>query len=256
MFADLLDAVGTMFRQIVDASLARTPETPRNVALAAALMALVAVLAPPVWPRARHAITIAHEGGHALLALATGRRLTSIRLHSDSSGVTVSSGRTRGLGMILTCFAGYPAPALLGLGGAFLVHLGYLTAVLWILVALLIAMLWRIRGGFGLFAMVVVIAGLVAISWWGDAAIRGFGAIVISWFLFLGAVRPIFELQRQRMRGRARNSDVDQLATITRIPALVWLGAQLAIAVACLVIGGGWMLAPALGTFELTLPDI
>ena len=39
-----------------------------------------------VWRVSRNAITIAHEGGHGLIALLTGRRLDGIRLHSDTSG--------------------------------------------------------------------------------------------------------------------------------------------------------------------------
>ena len=38
------------------------------------------------------AVTIAHEGGHAVAALLTGRRLRGIRLHSDTSGLTLSAG--------------------------------------------------------------------------------------------------------------------------------------------------------------------
>ena len=38
-----------------------------------------------VWRLSRNAITIAHEGGHGLIALLTGRRLDGIRLHSDTS---------------------------------------------------------------------------------------------------------------------------------------------------------------------------
>ena len=45
---------------------------------------------------ARHVVTIVHEGAHGLAAWATGRQLAGIRLHSDTSGVTVSRGRATG----------------------------------------------------------------------------------------------------------------------------------------------------------------
>src|SRR5699024_12319039 len=64
--------------------------------------------------------TITHEGGHALVALLTGRRLTGIRLNRDTSGVTLSRGRPRGAGIVVTLLAGYPAPALTGLAAALL----------------------------------------------------------------------------------------------------------------------------------------
>jgi hypothetical protein len=53
------------------------------------LVALAAVGIDGVWRRARNVITIVHEGGHAVAALVTGRRLTGIRLHSDTSGLTL-----------------------------------------------------------------------------------------------------------------------------------------------------------------------
>ncbi len=52
--------------------------------------ALCLVLFRRLWLPARNAITIAHEGGHGLVALVSGRRLEAIRLHSDTSGLTVS----------------------------------------------------------------------------------------------------------------------------------------------------------------------
>jgi len=58
-----------------------------------AVAALVVVLNTPVWRLAGKVITIAHEGGHALVSVLSGRRLDGIRLHSDSSGVTYSRGK-------------------------------------------------------------------------------------------------------------------------------------------------------------------
>ncbi|MGO4752945.1 M50 family metallopeptidase, partial [Streptomyces sp. 2MCAF27] len=80
---------------------------------ATGLVALSVVVSQIAWRIARNAITIAHEGGHGLVALVSGRRLEGIRLHSDTSGLTVSRGKPTGLGMILTAAAGYTAPSLL-----------------------------------------------------------------------------------------------------------------------------------------------
>ncbi len=65
---------------------------------------------PGVWPRTRHVVTIAHEGAHAMAALASGRRLAGIRLHSDTSGLTVSRGRTTGPGMVVDRIGRLPRP--------------------------------------------------------------------------------------------------------------------------------------------------
>jgi hypothetical protein len=113
----------------------------------ATLVAALAVIVPhPLWRLSRNAITIAHEGGHGLVALLTGRTLTGIRLHSDTSGLTVSRGKPHGLGMILTAAFGYTAPPLLGLGGAAMLAAGHITALLWLATALLLAMA-SARGG-------------------------------------------------------------------------------------------------------------
>ena len=45
------------------------------VVAASGAVALVVVLNPQAWHLARNAITIAHEGGHALVSLLSGRRL-------------------------------------------------------------------------------------------------------------------------------------------------------------------------------------
>src|SRR5215218_2795592 len=101
------------------------PDPSSWLVLGTGLAALLAVLLDGVWRWARHLVTIVHEGGHAVVAVLTGRRLTGIRLHSDTSGLTVSVGRPRGPGMVATAFAGYPGPALLGLGAAWLLSRGY-----------------------------------------------------------------------------------------------------------------------------------
>ena len=49
------------------------PDPPALLVLVTALIALAVVAFRPLWRVARNAITIAHEGGHALVALLTGR---------------------------------------------------------------------------------------------------------------------------------------------------------------------------------------
>src|SRR5690348_13087753 len=120
------------------------------------IVALAAVLNRPVWRPLRTVVTIAHEGGHALAALLSGRRLTGIRLHSDTSGVTLSVGRPTGFGMVVTAFAGYVTPSLLGMGGAALLASGHITMTLWITLLWLALMLTMIRNVYGAFALVVV----------------------------------------------------------------------------------------------------
>lgn len=218
------------------------PDPPRWLVLACAGAALLAILPHPLWRLSRNVVTIAHEGGHGLIALLTGRRLAGIRLHSDTSGLTVSSGRPTGVGMILTAAAGYTAPSLLGLGGALLLATGHITALLWISIALLAAMLIMIRNAFGLLSVVVTGAAFFAISWYGSPQLQAGFAYLGVWFLLLAGVRPVVELQHKRRRGGARDSDADQLARLTGVSGLLWVTLFLVVALACLLAGGSRLL--------------
>lgn len=221
----------------------RHPVRPAALAGAgSAALALLAILPHPVWRLSRNVVTIAHEGGHGLVALMTGRRLSSIRLHSDTSGLTVSSGKPTGLGMILTAAAGYTAPSLLGLGGAALLAAEHITALLWISIALLAGLLIMVRNAFGLLSVVLTGAAFFLISWYGGSELQAAFAYLGVWFLLLAGVRPVVELQGKRRRGGARDSDADQLARLTGIGALLWVTLFLVVALSCLLVGGSWLL--------------
>jgi hypothetical protein len=219
------------------------PDPPAALVLAMGVVALAVILPPRTWRIVRNAVTIAHEGGHALAALVTGRRLTGIRLHSDTSGVTVSRGRPSGPGMILTAFAGYPTPPLLGLAAVGMLGLGRITALLWLSIVLLGAMLVMIRNVFGVVSVVVTGAVVFGISWFTTAEVQAAFAYFFAWFLLLAGARPVFELQRSRARGLARDSDADQLARLTGVPALLWVGVFATVALGAVFLGGRWLIA-------------
>jgi Peptidase M50B-like len=209
---------------------------------ATAAVALVAVTPAALWHYTRNVVTIAHEGGHGLVAVLTRRRLHGIRLHSDTSGLTVSSGKPHGPGMVLTAAAGYSAPPLLGLAGAWLLSAGHVTALLWAVVALLLAVLVMIRNAYGVLTVVVTGGVCFAVSWFGSAALQGAFAYLSVWFLLLAGVRPVVELQSKRRHGGAPGSDADQLGRLTRTPAVLWVTLFLVIALAALATGGRWLL--------------
>ncbi|MEU8519219.1 M50 family metallopeptidase [Streptomyces sp. NBC_01216] len=210
--------------------------------IATAIAALAVVVPRPLWRLSRNAITIAHEGGHGLIALLTGRRLQSIRLHSDTSGLTVSRGRPTGLGMILTAAAGYTAAPLLGLGGAWLLTADRITLLLWIATALLLVMLVMVRNAYGIFTVLLTGAVFLLISWLTGPDVQAAFAYSVVWFLLLGGVRPVFELQGKRRHGGAPDSDADQLARLTHVPPVLWLFLFHAVSVCSLIGGGRWLL--------------
>ena len=234
-----------------DTLLSAQPDPPQALVLVTAVIGLVVVAVRPLWRVARNAITIAHEGGHALAALLTGRKLRGIRLEFDTSGLTLSAGRPTGPGMVFTLLAGYVAPSLIGLGGAWLLGGNRITLLLWLAVVLLLLMLINIRNVFGVVSVLVTGAIVFVVSWSASPQVQAVFAYAGVWFLLIGGVRPVFELQSLRSRGRMRESDADQLAGLTRIPALFWVGVFLIVDVAALVAGvfllaGQWL--PELST--------
>ncbi|MFF1625052.1 M50 family metallopeptidase [Streptomyces sp. NPDC058272] len=218
------------------------PDPDLWVVIATMVAALAVIVPHGVWRVSRNAITIAHEGGHGLVALFTGRSLSGIRLHSDTSGLTVSRGKPTGLGMILTAAAGYTAPPLLGLGGAALLGAGRITLLLWLATALLIVMLVMIRNAYGALTVIVTGGIFLLVSWLAGPQVQAAFAYAVVWFLLLGGVRPAFELQAKRMRGGAGDSDADQLSRLTHVPAGLWLFLFHAVSLCSLLGGGRWLL--------------
>ncbi len=209
-------------------------------------LALVLVVFRDAWKIARHAVTIAHEGGHALFAVLSGRRLQGIKVHSDTSGLTLSRGRASGPGMVLTLLFGYPTPPLIGLAGAALLTIGRANLVLWLALVLLALVLIMIRNFYGLLAVLITGVLVFAVTWYAPDWLQVGFAYAGVWFLLVGGVRPVFELQRHRRTGRGYESDADQLAGVTVLPPLGWVFLFFLISLGCLAAGGYLLLRPIL----------
>jgi hypothetical protein len=94
---------------------------------------------------------------------------------------------------------------------------------------------------------------VVAVSWLATALVQAAFGYAAAWFLLLGGVRPVVELQRSRGRARRRGravrgggvvwqgrppeSDADQLAGLTAVPGGVWVGLFLLVALVALAVG-------------------
>ncbi|WP_030952397.1 M50 family metallopeptidase [Streptomyces sp. NRRL S-481] len=187
------------------------PDPDLWVVIATLAAALAVVIPHGLWRISRNAITIAHEGGHGLVALLTGRTLTGIR-------------------------------PLLGLGGAALLGAGRITLLLWLATALLLAMLVMIRNAYGALTMIITGGLFVLVSWLAGPQVQAAFAYVVVWFLLLGGVRPAFELQAKRARGGAGDSDADQLSRLTHVPAGLWFFLFHAVSLCSLIGGGRWLL--------------
>lgn len=204
-------------------------------------VALVITWSPVGYRLVRHLITLVHEAGHALIATISGRKLRGIRLHSDTSGLTLTRGRPSGPGMVATLVAGYPAPAVLGLVSAWVLGLGYAAGLLWGMVLACAVVLLLVRNLYGLWVVLATGLAVGALSWLASPTVIVWVATALVWALLLAAPRSVIELQLQRHRGQGRNSDVDQLARLTKLPAALWVSGFLLICAAALV-GGGWLL--------------
>lgn len=214
-----------------------------NPVIASAVVAVALVVIPPVWGSSRHVVTLVHEAGHALIAVLTGRRLNAITLHSDTSGLTISSGRPTGTGMIATAAAGYLAPSALGLAGLMLVDADRTPWALWGFLVALAAILLFIRNGWGLVVVGLSGVAVAALTWRGSVEVQNFFALTFAWFLLVAGPRTVIDLWAHRRRVRSRTSDVDILARLTHVPAAVWNAAMLLLTVGALVLAArlvGW----------------
>lgn len=228
--------------ELLDWALGAQPDPPLWLVPATGVVALLVVLYRPAWRVSRNVITIVHEAGHAAAALLTGRRLRGIRLHSDTSGVTVSVGRPTGPGMIMTVLAGYTAPPAVGVAYAAVLALDRVTLLLWLSIGLLGLLLLAIRNVYGVFA-VLATGGLVfAVSWFGSLLVQSGFAYLMTWFLLVGGLWPVLELQRKRRQRQAPDSDADQLARLTGVAGLLWVTFFGLFALGAAMLGGRWLL--------------
>ena len=232
----------TSLAQLWHEAVTAEPLPPRLLVLGTAVAALILVGWRRAWPVTRTVVTMAHEGGHALVALAVGRRLDGVRVHRSTAGLTVSAGSASGPGIVATAAAGYLAPPLLGLGAAALLATGHLVAALLLSLVMVAALTLMVRNAYGILATLTVAAAVALVTWRGSSLLQAAFGYAMVWFLLIGGIRPVLELQRSRRRGRASRSDADQLALLTGVPGGVWVGLFALVALGSLVISGLWLM--------------
>ena len=228
---------GQLWHQVITAE----PLPSRVLVLVTCVAAVALVGSRRLWPLTRTVVTLAHEGGHALVALAVGRRLEGVRVHRSTAGLTVSAGQASGPGIVATAAAGYLAPPLLGLGSAALLAAGYLTAALLLSLVLLAGLALMIRNAYGIVAVVTVAAAVALVIWRGTPLVQAAFGYAMAWFLLLGGIRPVAELQQSRRRARMPRTDADQLARLTGVPGGVWVTLFALVAAGALILSTVWL---------------
>lgn len=241
--------MGDILGDIWDRSVTTQPSPSLVVVVVLGVLALLIVASPVGYRTIRHGVTVLHEAGHAVVALMVGRRLSGIRLHSDTSGVTVSRGRARGPGMVATMIAGYPTPALLALAATVVLNAGYAVGLLWALVALSAAMALFVRNVYGFGVLLVLGGGVGVVSWTLPSVALSALAYLLVWTLLLAAPRSVFELSGQRRRAvrtgrRDVTSDAAQLAGLTGLAAAAWVLVFFAVTSLSAITGAFVMLNP------------
>lgn len=202
---------------------------------AALAVGLAFVLVPPLWRATRIGVTFVHELGHAAVGIAMGRRFTGFVVRGDMSGHAVTVGRPRGAGLVLTTWAGYPAPALLGAALVAAAMAGWgpgvmLAVALVCLVTLVFVRSWSTAG-------TTLVIGLAAgaLWWWRDDARSAAVLLAVATVLLLGAWR-----HWAAVAGAPRGSDPAVLVRLTRWPAWFWVGTHL-IVIAAATAAAGWL---------------
>jgi hypothetical protein len=173
-------------------------------------IALVLVVFTGTW--AESIVTVAHEGGHVVMALLSGRNPRGFVVEQNTGGGVTTFDSGWGVSLIFIFLAGYLTPPLLALAGANLVLAGRSWSVLWAALILLAGALLHARG---LFTNLVVVLAGIGIGWAAvgdDAGIQSLVAVTLVWWMLLGGVRSLVGQGRctrsapraARQRGPAR----------------------------------------------------
>ncbi|KAB1650577.1 M50 family metallopeptidase [Pseudoclavibacter endophyticus] len=203
---------------------ARTAPTEGGVSLDPAILyvvlgvAAVGIGAPPLWRVLRVAITLVHELGHALVGVLVGRKFTGFVVRGDMSGHAVTKGPARGFGRVITTWAGYPAPAVVGAGLAWLGANGWAAPAIAACLGVLIVSLVRVRSLLTALVMFAAIAATAALWWFRDDALQAPVLLGAGTVLVVGAWRHLAAV----WGSGGRSSDPGVLAQLTRVPAFLW----------------------------------
>jgi hypothetical protein len=194
---------------------------PQVLVIAAGLLAFVLTLT--VWRVVEFAITIAHEGSHAITASMTGSAVESVRINRSGGGAT-NFQDVGSLSKFLTWLAGYLGPSAFGLVGAVLLADNKVVAVLW--TSLFFLLLALLQSGNPLGAVVIVATGavIVLILRYAPPGLQTFFAYTWIWLLLIGGFLHVRVLQRARKQGSDEKSDAYQLRKLTHVPASLWSG--------------------------------
>ncbi len=182
------------------------------------LATALALVLTPAWYVARVLVVVVHEGGHALVGKLFGRKLNALVVRPDMSGHAVTSGPSRGIGLVMTTLAGYPAPAWIGALLAWTAFTGWAHTVLFVSALLCLLALLKLRSVYTFLAFIGIgtTAGLL---WWSRIFALEAGIVLgVALVLLCGAWRHLWVLITRGGPG----DDAGALARITPVPTAAW----------------------------------
>lgn len=190
---------------------------PLQLAVVAAA-AIVAVSVRPIWAVVKLGVTLVHELGHAMVGILVGRKFNGFVLRSDMSGYAVMTGKPRGVGRVLSTWAGYPAPACTAAALTWAAASGWAAAMIAALTILLAISIPRVRSLLTFAVLMVVLTGAASLWWWRSDALQSHVLVGLSIVLLVGAWRHVGSVFRSKDSG----SDPAVLAKLTLVPAWLW----------------------------------
>jgi len=172
-----------------------------------------------------------------VLAVLTFRGHRGFALHDGGGGSTELVKYHWSIGDMITTFAGYATPPLLGLGGAHLVAANLPAVVLWLSVVLLVAAFLQASNALARVVTALAAAGVGWAAVAGEPRWQAAVAVALVWLLLIGGGLDTVRLSR------GDGSDAYWLARRTLVPRIAWQAVWVAIGAVCLWKGGVLLLA-------------
>jgi hypothetical protein len=203
--------------------------------------ALIAwVLAVPMFFAGKYLTVLAHEGGHALLAVFVFRLVKSISINTKGGGATQPDKYVWPFYILMAAF-GYLGPSLFGLFAAWLLLHDPAETVLWGSIAFLAVMLLATRGFLGPLLIICLMVALYQIVTKAEPSTVTLVAHVWTWFLLISGVQRMLMFMRTRDY-TAEGNDTELLRKGTLLPQYLWGVILLVGSIAALAYGGGMLL--------------
>lgn len=210
---------------------------PAPVALSIGMLVFIALLGTTLWKIATHAVTVVHEGAHAMVGLVAGRKIRRVEINPNGGGSTRIE-PPAGFGYGVAAFAGYVGPSAAGLLAAWLISTGHMVAILWLGGLVLAAMVLMVRNFFGGIVILACGALLYLVLRHATAGVETAVAYGVAWFLLLSAPKDALSAAK-----RPKNvADAKILAGMTFLWPSAWCFLWLVGTIAALVAGAALLL--------------